>query len=74
MLSNVLRSDPAIQVNIAIIRSFVRLRTMLASHRDLARKLAALERKYDERFRAATNSELGTAAHVMRLAGAARRR
>src|ERR1700730_12175196 len=39
MLSSVLRSDRAIQVNIAIMRAFVRLRTILASHKDLARKL-----------------------------------
>lgn len=47
MLSSVLNSPRAIQVNIVIMRAFVRLRGMLASHEELARKLAALERKYD---------------------------
>jgi ORF6N domain len=52
MLSSVLRSDRAIQVNLAIMRTFVQLRLMLSSHADLARKLAALEGKYDKQFRA----------------------
>ena len=51
MLSSVLRSKRAIQVNIAIMRTFVQLRRMLATNKDLARKLAALERKYDRKFR-----------------------
>ena len=51
MLSSVLRSPRAIQVNIQIMRAFVRLRELLATHADLVRKLAAMERKYDERFR-----------------------
>ena len=51
MLSSVLRSDRAAQVNVAIMRTFVQLRRMLASHADLARKLEALERKYDRQFR-----------------------
>jgi len=51
MLSSVLRSDRAIQVNLAIMRTFVQLRQMMASHADLARKLAALEGKYDKQFR-----------------------
>ena len=51
MLSSVLRSRRAIHVNVEIMRAFVRLRQMLASHADLARKLAALERKYDAQFR-----------------------
>jgi hypothetical protein len=50
MLSSVLNSRRAIQVNIAIIRAFVRLREMLAGHADLARKLHALEKKYDHQF------------------------
>ena len=45
MLSSVLRSSRAVQVNIAIMRSFVRLREMLLSNTELARKLAALENK-----------------------------
>jgi ORF6N domain len=51
MLSSVLRSKRAVQVNIAIMRTFVRLRELLLSNTDLARKLAALERKYDAQFR-----------------------
>ncbi|OLC13542.1 MAG: DNA-binding protein [Candidatus Rokubacteria bacterium 13_1_40CM_69_27] len=51
MLSSVLRSHRAIQVNVAIMRTFVRLRAMLASHDDLARKLDALEKKYDAQFK-----------------------
>lgn len=52
MLSSVLRSKRAIQVNVEIMRTFVRMRGMLATHRDLLRKLEALERKYDVQFRA----------------------
>lgn len=52
MLSSVLRSDRAIQVNLAIMRTFVQLRQMLSSNADLARKLATLEGKYDKQFRA----------------------
>jgi hypothetical protein len=51
MLSSVLRSDRAVSVNIEIMRAFVRMRQILASHADLARKLADLERKYDTQFR-----------------------
>lgn len=51
MLSSVLRSPRAVHVNIEIMRAFVRLRRMLLVHADLARKLAALEKKYDARFR-----------------------
>jgi len=51
MLSSVLNSDRAIDVNIEIMRAFVRLREMLGTHKDLARKLTALEDKYDERFK-----------------------
>ncbi len=50
MLSSVLRSTRAIRVNIAIMRAFVQLRQMLLSHKELAQKLAALERKYDAQF------------------------
>ncbi|MBN1189276.1 MAG: ORF6N domain-containing protein [Dehalococcoidales bacterium] len=50
MLSGVLRSPRAIQVNIEIMRAFIRLRQMLASHADLARKLDALEERYDAQF------------------------
>jgi len=51
MLSSVLRSKRAIQVNIEIMRAFVRLRRMLATHAGLSRKLDALERKYDAQFK-----------------------
>lgn len=51
MLSSVLRSRRAVRVNVEIMRTFVRLRQMLATHADLARKLATLERKYDTQFK-----------------------
>jgi hypothetical protein len=50
MLSSVLRSKRAVQVNVQIMRAFVRLRQMLSSHADLARKLDELEKKYDKQF------------------------
>ena len=46
MLSSVLNSKRAIQVNIAIMRAFVKLRELLLTHKGLARKIAVLERKY----------------------------
>ena len=46
-----LRTDRAVQVNITIMRAFVRLRKILASNADLARKLEALEKKYDSQFK-----------------------
>ena len=52
MLSSVLRSPRAVQVNIEIMRAFVRLRAMLETHADLAAKLEALEARYDAQFRA----------------------
>jgi hypothetical protein len=51
MLSSVLKSRRAVLVNVQIMRTFVRLRRMLASNEDLARKLEALERKYDKQFK-----------------------
>src|ERR1700704_119185 len=51
MLSSVLRSKRAVQVNVEIMRAFVRLREMLAGNRELARKLAELEKRYDAQFR-----------------------
>jgi hypothetical protein len=51
MLSSVLRSNRAVQVNVEIIRAFVRLREMLQSHKDLERKLHDLEKKYDKQFK-----------------------
>jgi hypothetical protein len=51
MLSSVLRSKRAISVNIEIMRAFVRLRQLLASHVELSRKLNDLEKKYDAQFK-----------------------
>ena len=51
MLSSVLKSKRAVQVNIEIMRAFVRLRRMLSVHKDLERKLTDLEQKYDEQFK-----------------------
>ena len=51
MLSSVLNSPRAVQVNIAIMRTFVRLRQMLTSNAELAQKLETLEKKYDRQFR-----------------------
>ena len=50
MLSGVLGSPRAVQVNIAIMRSFVKLRQVLATHKDLIRKLEEMEKKYDAQF------------------------
>ncbi|MCY2994390.1 MAG: ORF6N domain-containing protein [Planctomycetota bacterium] len=50
MLSSILRSERAIAVNIEIMRAFVRLRGMLASHADLTRRLDELEQKHDRQF------------------------
>jgi hypothetical protein len=50
MLSGILVSPRAVQVNIAIMRSFVKLREVLATHKDLVRKLVELENKYDAQF------------------------
>jgi phage regulator Rha-like protein len=51
MLSSVLHSQRAIQVNIEIMRAFIRLRKILASNAELARRLTALEKKYDAQFK-----------------------
>jgi hypothetical protein len=51
MLSSVLRSPRAIEVNIQIMRAFVKLRELLTGHRELAGKLEALESKYDSQFK-----------------------
>ena len=51
MLSSVLRSDQAVQVNITVMRAFVRLRRLMMSHEELAGKIAAMEKKYDARFK-----------------------
>lgn len=51
MLSSVLNSRRAVQVNIAIMRVFVKIRTLVASHADLIRRLDEMEKKYDAQFR-----------------------
>lgn len=52
MLGNVLKSDRAVEVSLMVVRAFVQLRQMLASNADLSRKLAALEKNYDIKFKA----------------------
>lgn len=51
MLSSVLNSERAIEVNIHIMRAFVKLREMIASHKDLVKRLDDLEKKYDIQFK-----------------------
>ena len=51
MLSSVLNSKRAVQVNITIMRAFMKLREMIVSHKDLARRLDDLEKKYNQQFR-----------------------
>ena len=51
MLSSVLNSKRAIQVNIQIMRTFTRLRQMLGGHKELEKKIEAMEEKYDEQFK-----------------------
>ncbi|MCX6731472.1 MAG: ORF6N domain-containing protein [Candidatus Parcubacteria bacterium] len=51
MLSSVLNSERAVQINILIIRAFVKLREILSAHKDLAGKLEEMEKKYDARFK-----------------------
>ena len=50
MLSSFLRSQRAVQVNIVIMRAFLQLRTMLASHEELRRKIDEMEKRYDAKF------------------------
>ena len=52
MLSSVLRSKQAIQVNITIMRAFVRMCAVMMSHKELARRIDDMERKYDKHFKA----------------------
>ena len=56
MLSTVLGSARAIAINIEIMRTFVKLRTMMSEHADLKRRLNALEQKYDQNFRDVFNA------------------
>lgn len=51
MLSSVLHSERAAQVNIAIMRAFVKMRAIVNTQRDLAQKVAEMEKKYDAQFR-----------------------
>lgn len=51
MLSSALKSKRAVQVNIQIMRTFTRLREMLAGHKDLQKKIEDMEAKYDKQFR-----------------------
>jgi hypothetical protein len=51
MLSNVLKSERAIQANIQIMRTFTHLREILSTHKDLREKVEKMERKYDNRFK-----------------------
>ena len=51
MAANVLNSKPAVQASVQVVRAFIRLRQMLVSNAELARKLGDLERKYDAQFR-----------------------
>ena len=51
MAANVLSSEQAVQASVEVVRAFVRLRQMLASNTELARKLKQLEKKYDHQFR-----------------------
>jgi hypothetical protein len=52
MLGNVLKSDRAVEVSLMVVRAFVQLRQILASNAELSRKLVALEKNYDIKFRA----------------------
>ena len=51
MLSSVLKSDRAVQVNVEIMRAFVRLRGLVSHDRELSRRLDALESRYDRQFK-----------------------
>jgi hypothetical protein len=51
MLSSVLKSERAIQVNIQIVRTFIKLREMLSGYKDVKEKIEAMEKKYDQRFK-----------------------
>jgi len=52
MAANVINSPVAIESSISIVRAFVRLREMISAHKDLARRLDGLEKRYDKQFRA----------------------
>ena len=56
MLSSVLNSERAIQVNIQIMRTFTKIREMLSSHKDLRHKIEEMEKKYDSQFKIVFNA------------------
>jgi hypothetical protein len=63
MLSSVLNSRRAVQVNIEIMRAFVRLRELMATHKDLVRRLNEIEKKYDSQFRVVFDAIRGSWPH-----------
>ncbi|MCL4497778.1 MAG: hypothetical protein M1467_06705 [Deltaproteobacteria bacterium] len=56
MLSSILNSERAIQVNIQIMRTFTKIREMLLSHKDLKHKIEEMEKKYDSQFKIVFNA------------------
>jgi hypothetical protein len=67
MLSSVLNSERAVQVNIEIMRAFVRLRETVSTHKDLARKLIALESRYDRQFKVVFDAIRGLMKYPLRV-------
>ncbi len=51
MLSSVLKSERAIQVNIQIVRTFIKLREMLSNYKEVREKIESMEKKYDKHFK-----------------------
>jgi len=56
MLSSVLKSERAIQVNIQIVRTFIKLREMLSNYKEVKEKIELMEKKYDQRFKVVFNT------------------
>ena len=56
MLATILNSPIAVHASVQVVRAFVRLREILATHKDLARKLQELEKRYDHQFKAVYNT------------------
>ena len=56
MLSSILNSDQAIEVNIQIMRTFTKLRELMLAHKDLSMKIEELEKKYDSKFKIVFNA------------------
>lgn len=56
MLSSVLNNDRAVEVNIAIIRTFIKMRAMISANKELSERLNQLERKYNAQFKVVFNS------------------